>query len=254
MHLISALLLFTLSVPGAAATTTGGCGSHGAWGGECSIENTGTQIDIGASRGSGGEPGRTDETGGLGRDLVRAPAEPCVPSEEDLCRGNYETAGLPDVTMDDLASFRPAAPMAASEPANVGIAGMPTNFVVAASTHTVSGDLFGYAVTVRFTPVSFAFAHGDGTTARTTTPGATWSALGQAEFTPTATSHAYAARGDYAVTVATTYVAHVDFGGGWRDVPGTLTLTSAAYPVRIVEARTGLVQHTCDEHPSAAGC
>ncbi|WP_460773951.1 hypothetical protein [Microbacterium sp. GXF7504] len=209
---------------------------------------------MGASRGDdgSGRGGGTQSPRGAQEAAPRTP--PCVPSAEDLCRGNYEVAGLPDVTMEDLASFRPAAPSAASEPANVGIVGMPVNLVAAASTHTATGELFGYAVTVRFTPVGYAFDHGDGTVARTTTPGTSWAALGQAQFTPTATSHAYAARGDYSVAVATTYVAHVDFGGGWRDVPGTLTLSSDGYPLRIVEARTALVEHTCLETPSAVGC
>ncbi|MCX6502381.1 MAG: hypothetical protein NT132_08270 [Microbacterium sp.] len=222
------------------------------------MENTGTEVEVGATRdgeGSGGGGGGGEAGAGNGAETgTDAAAAPCVPSAEDLCRGNYETATIPDPTMEDLASFRPAAPWASSEPAGIGIAGMPTNLVVAASTHTVTGELFGYAVTVRFTPTAFTFRHGDGTSARRTTPGATWASLGQAQFTPTPTSHTYSARGEYTVTVATEYTAQVNFGGGWRQVPGTLTLTAGGYPLRIVEARTALVDRTCLEAPSAPGC
>lgn len=256
---LTALALWTLITlaPLWSATATGGCGSGGVWGQQCEVRNTGEEVQVGAGlsggppsaggpRDTGGPRGRTEET--------VAEGAACVPSLEDLCRGNYETASIPDPTMDDLASFRPAAPAAATEPANIGIAGMPTNLVVAASGHTVAGELFGYAVTVRFTPVGFVFEHGDGTSARTATPGATWASLGQAQFTPTPTSHTYAARGQYTVTASTIYTAQVDFGGGWRPVPGTLTLSSAGYPVRIVQARTALVDRTCIEAPAAPGC
>lgn len=233
------------------------CGSPAGWS-SCTIENTGSDVQVGGTQdGQGSGGGRGGAGAGPGSETtpsVETGNLPCVPSAEDLCRGNYETATIPDPTMEDLASFRPAAPWASSEPAGIGIAGMPTNLVVAASTHTVTGELFGYAVTVRFTPTAFTFHHGDGTAARRTTPGATWASLGQAQFTPTPTSHTYSARGEYTVTVATEYTAQVNFGGGWRQVPGTLTLTSGGYPLRIVEARTALVDRTCLEAPSAPGC
>jgi hypothetical protein len=257
LNLLVSLVLITS--PSVAMSSAASCDDVGTWSTTCDVANTGTQVDIGATvddggsgSGGGGRGSGGSGEGGSGADTDAA--APCVVTATDLCRGNYETAGLPDVTMDDLASFRPAAPTAFSEPAGVGIAGMPTNLVVTASTHTVTGDLFGYAVTVRFTPTAYVFHHGDGTSERTTTPGASWASLGQAQFTPTATSHTYTARGTYTVTASTEYVAHVDFGGGWRDVPGTLTVTSGGYPVRIVEARTALVDRTCLEAPTAPGC
>lgn len=257
MHRVVVVLvcLVAFAAPGGGADP---CGSPAGWS-SCTIENTGSEVQVGGTQdgeGSGGGSGSPTEPSATesGRSSAETAAPPCVPSAEDLCRGNYETATIPDPTMEDLASFRPAAPSASSEPAGIGIAGMPTNLVVAASTHTVTGELFGYAVTVRFTPTAFTFRHGDGTAARRTTPGATWASLGQAQFTPTATSHTYSARGEYTVTVATEYTAQVNFGGGWRQVPGTLTLTSGGYPLRIVEARTALVDRTCLEAPSAPGC
>ncbi|WP_307215351.1 hypothetical protein [Microbacterium sp. SORGH_AS_0888] len=178
-----------------------------------------------------------------------------MPSATELCRGNYTTSFLPDVTMSDLASFRPAAPTLVSEPDGFGVARMPTNLVASgAAPHTAAGSLFGYAVTVRFSPIAFRFDYGDGTSRSTATPGASWSALGAPQFTATDTSHAYPAPGAYTATVTTTYTAQVSFGTAWRDVPGTLELTSPAASLRVLEARTALVRDTCDVNPTAAGC
>lgn len=162
-------------------------------------------------------------------------------------------AGRP-LTITDVAAFAPPPVTIAAEPSNAGIAGMPTNFVAPASVQTQSGELFGKPLTVRFTPVGYDFAHGDGTTAATSTAGQTWAALRQAPFTPTATSHTYRERGTYLARVTVRYAAEVDLGGGWFPVPGELAVSGAVQAIRIFEARTALVAHTCDQMPSAPGC
>lgn len=163
--------------------------------------------------------------------------------------------GLPDVTLADIASFRPATPTLAGEPAGFGVVGMPTNLVAEASEQRIPGTVLGWDVTVRFVPAEFVFDHGDGTSATTATGGASWEQLGQAQFTPTATSHAYGARGSYTVGVTVRYAASVDFGNGWwRPVPGFVEATAGGYQVRVVEARTALVDQTCAENPNGPGC
>ena len=87
-----------------------------------------------------------------------------------------------------------------------------------------------------------------------TTGGATWPQLGQAQFTPTATSHVYRSRGSYPVAVTVRYTASVDFGTGFRPVDGFVSATTAGYDVRVVEVRTALVDRTCAEDPRGAGC
>ncbi|PRB08164.1 hypothetical protein CQ042_20035 [Microbacterium sp. MYb62] len=163
-------------------------------------------------------------------------------------------AALPSVTITDLAQFAPAGVSATAEPDNVGVAGMPTNFVAPASAQTRSGTLFGAAISVRFTPVGYDFVHGDGTTATTSTAGQTWTALGQAPFTPTATSHTYRERGTYPAHVVVRYTAEVDLGGGWFPVAGRLSIPGAVQEIRIFEAHTALVAFTCDQRPAAPGC
>ncbi|WP_127475389.1 hypothetical protein [Microbacterium sulfonylureivorans] len=228
---------------------------------QCKIENSGSQVDISADLNRPGSPGRG---GDAGADAIAPPVHSAtpdaVPAEpEDCgplgCRGDYEVAALPDVTLADIASFRPAAPSLTGEPAGFGVVGMPTNLVGEASEQRMTGTVLGWDVTVRFVPAEFVFAHGDGTSATAGTGGASWSSLGQAQFTPTATSHVYDERGTFPVGVTVRYAASVDFGNGsWRPVPGYVTASSGGYEVRVVEVRTALVDETCREDPTGPGC
>lgn len=228
----------------------------GLWSGDCAISNGGDHVDIAGSTSTpgsrpGSEPGSTQP--GIptprpipGRDL-------CSDDLDDRC--GYAVGALPTVYADDLVSFRPAAPSLAMEPAGLGVVGLPTNLVAAASTQHVSGDLLGYPVTVRFVPSGFVFDYGDGATQRSASGGATWARLGAAQFTPTATSHSYRARGDYTAGVRVLYDAAVDFGTGhWRPVIGQVTASTAGHSIRIFEARTALVLDSCAENPRGPGC
>lgn len=181
-------------------------------------------------------------------DCYRGPGDEAEPEE-----GESEP-GTPAITITDLAQFAPAPSPLAGEPANLGIAGMPTNFVATASVTTASGSLFGVPITVRFTPSAYEFHYGDGTDATTTSGGQSWDTLGQAQFTPTATSHVYRDRGTYDADVDVRYTAEVDLGTGWFPVPGELTADGPAQEIRIFEARTALVAYTCDQKPSSPGC
>lgn len=161
---------------------------------------------------------------------------------------------IPDVTIDDLASFRPAPPMIVTEPVGFAVKGLPTNTIATATTHQVTGTVLDWDVTVRFTPTRYVFDHGDGTTTTTSTGGTSWASHNAPQFTPTPTSHIYRTRGTATPTVTVTYTASIDFGTGWRPVPGTLTLTATAPTLTILEAHTALVDNTCTTTPTAPGC
>ncbi|WP_226532897.1 hypothetical protein [Microbacterium paraoxydans] len=161
--------------------------------------------------------------------------------------------GVP-LTITDVAQFAPGPTTTAGEPDNVGVAGLPVNFVASASAQNRSGTLLGRPISVRFSPVRFVFTYGDGSTAATASGGHTWSALGQAPFTPTPTSHTYRARGTFLAHVTTHYTAEVDIGGGWFPVAGELAVEGPTQRIRIYEADTALVARTCAERPDAAGC
>ncbi len=156
--------------------------------------------------------------------------------------------------MNDLLSFAPGNPQFGGEPSGVAVVGMPANLMATASEHTASGVLFDLPITVQFTPIEFVFSHGDGTSRTALTGGDSWANLGQAQFTPTATSHVYAERGTYQSRATVRYQASIDLGNGWFSIPGTLDLTSADYTVEVVAVHTALVARTCVEDPGGPGC
>jgi hypothetical protein len=219
-------------------------------------------VNVGASHGSHDSTGPSNPGSGNGPPDGAAPPpqeeagpeEICDLTQADCRGGGFTVSTLPDVTASDLESFAPTRPTFDAEPAGVGIVGMPTNFVAAASEQTQTGVLLDLPVTVRFVPAAYVFAYGDGTDARSTTGGASWTSLGQAQFTATPTSHAYGERGVYSASVTVEYAAAVDFGTGWRPVQGVVTATGGAQSVEVYEARTALVERTCLEDPSGPGC
>ena len=259
----SVLVIAGLLGAGAAVGARDQCGS--AWIDQCEASNNGSQVDVGGTAnqpgsgggsgngGAGGSPGRGGSNGnsGTGSTGTAAPAEECPIVG---CRGNYTVVTYPDVTIDDLASFVPARPSLGGEPAGFGVVGTPTNIVAGASTHTLTGPLLGWDVTVRFRPAGYVFDYGDGSGARTTTGGATWASLGLPQFSPTSTSHVYRERGTYTVSLTLQYSADVDFGSGWRPVPGYVNAPAPPYTLEVLEVRTALVDRTCAENPTGPGC
>lgn len=255
--LFMGLLALVLLAP-TAAYAADDCGSDGRWGVNCSISNSDTQVDL---SGTTTKPGTgTGNTGGT----AHRPAQPQPPPKANpcttpLCRDNYTVAKAsdvyPEVSTTDLASFRPRAASMQHEPAGAAIVGMPSNVVAEASTHEIAGELFGFAVAVRFVPVSYTFEYGDGTVRTVGTGGASWAALGQAEFTPTPTSHVFQERGTRRVTAWVNYRASVLFDDSYRrDVAGIVRGAAQGTDVRVVAVRTALVDQTCRERPSGPGC
>ncbi len=242
----------------ALAPSAAGCSVDEVNAGICpEVANSGSSVDV-----SGTIPGGRDTTGGggdrggSGRDTdaaAPAPAPECVGA---LCYRipiTYEV-GVLRPTLNDVASFAPAGLGLTDEPDGVGIVGMPVNFVVTATTHEQTGELFDLPVTVRFTPDSVVFAYGDGVTRTTADGGRSLSALGLPQFSATPTSHAYAARGTYTASALVRYAAEVDFGSGWVPVPGLLAIPTANATIDVLEARTALVDRTCIEDPAGVGC
>lgn len=251
---ICAGLVLTVVSAGVALATE--CDSGG-WAGNCVMSNETSHVDVSVSQ--GGSSGKrsddrdqTPRTPGSTRESQES-AEPvdCGP----LNRCGYSVGGPPEVTLSDLASFRPAEPVLGGEPSGFGVVGMPTNLVASASEQRIAGTVLGWDVTVRFMPVAYVFDHGDGTTARTASGGSSWADLGLGQFSPTATSHVFVERGTYDVSVTVEYAASVDFGSGtWRPVPGVVRADASGYGVRVVEVRSALVERTCAEDPVGPGC
>ncbi|WP_169077976.1 PKD domain-containing protein [Microcella alkalica] len=147
--------------------------------------------------------------------------------------------------------------MLRSEPDGWAVRGLDANILATGGSSIRTGELFGITAEVRFTPVAYTFDYGDGTAPlNTATPGATWEALGLAEFDPTATSHVYDSAGTYTVTLLVDYAAEYRVGDGdYIPIPGTLAIPST--PIQIVvadSATTALVERSCRADPSGPGC
>ena len=235
---------------GVSVSVTDEQASGGSSGGGSSGGGSWSSDDSGAASGGGGSSGGSGgsslsgfqrrlpgQSGGGGGGAAAAPAFPTT------------------LSVSQVLEFAPQASAITVEPDGWGIVGAHTNAYTTASAHTASGTILGRPVTVSFVPASFSWNYGDGTTARTSTPGASWTALGLAPFAPTETSHAYAARGDVAVSVTVDYRASVNVAGiGDVAVAGTVPVTSAGTPLRLVESDQAITDGTCDRHPTAPGC
>jgi hypothetical protein len=164
--------------------------------------------------------------------------------------------GVPAVTIEEVASFAPAQPADGMEPgAHVAVRRLPANFFSRATEQVVSGTLLGRRVEVRFTPVEFVWETGDGGRIRSGTPGKPWSALAQAEYTETETSHRYGQRGTYEVRPSVTYSAEYRFdGSAWQGIDGTLDVAGPPRSVRVVTVETRLTRGSCRQYPDDPGC
>ncbi len=141
------------------------------------------------------------------------------------------------------------------EPDGWTVAGLDTNFYAITGTHVVNGTLLGRPADVRFTPRSYLWAYGDGTSATKATMGGTWAAQGIAEFEPTPTSHVYDQLGDYTITLSIVFTAEYRFAGGpWRPVVGAITLPANDLYLRVGTAKTVLVERDCRQNPAGPGC
>lgn len=188
----------------------------------------------------------------------------CSPLNAALCAGPPAAQPAPDpqaptpaviVTLRDIASFVPAKPGNGMEPGGWAIENLPANFVAAASAQVVSGTLLGQPADVRFTPVGYRWTHSDGAVVDRRAPGATWTALGQREFTPTDTSHVYAESGEYTVTLEVVLRAEYRFAGsGWRAIAGTLAAAGDPQRVLVGEFDTVLTNGDCNTNPAGPGC
>ncbi|PPG33626.1 hypothetical protein C5E10_07305 [Pseudoclavibacter sp. RFBG4] len=158
-------------------------------------------------------------------------------------------------TVSDVLTLAPASVTLTAEPSTWSIVGSHTNFFTTATMHSAAGTVLGYPVTATFTPVSYRWDSGDGTTWETTTPGASWAALGQEDFTATATSHVYREKATVQASVTVVYAASVTLANGTSiPVTGTLDRASAAVPIELFTADTVITVGDCSEHPQQPRC
>ncbi|WP_147364397.1 PKD domain-containing protein [Cryobacterium melibiosiphilum] len=176
--------------------------------------------------------------------------DPCDPNRPAV----VVTPGIPAMRITDLATFTPDAPTQQMQPNGWMVKGLATNFVARASAHEQTGTLLGLPADVRFTPISYAWDYGDGTTGSSATGGATWQQLNMPEFSETATSHTYKP-GEYTITPSVTYSAEYRYAGSdWLPVDGTITIPGAPTTATAWIVRTALVAKNCLDDPEGIGC
>ena len=241
---------------------TGGCGAG---------SGSGVDVEVGSSQGGGGGSGE-ESGGGSGGGDSGGGAEgsggggaevPCVSTNVELCsemrRVVPDPADAPTttpvVTTREIAHLVPGSAGQGMEPNGWMVVGLPTNFYADAAPSVVSTTLLGSPAEVRFTPVSFMWDHGDGSSTTSATGGAAWASLGVAEFSETATSHVYDRPGDYTITLTIQYSAEYRIGGGeWRPLAGTVPSTAPPITASAKAAKTVLVADDCGRRRISPGC
>jgi hypothetical protein len=183
-------------------------------------------------------------------DNVCKPATPVPPAPAAPAVVVYDP-----IDLADLASFSPQNISLSSQPAGWGVLGLPVNYIASASTHVVSGSLFGQATEVRFTPRSYQWSFGDGTSATTYQGGARWDQLGLSDFSTTSTSHSYAQAGNFTTHVTVHFGVEYRIGGGaWTAVSGDVNRDASISIVVVLNADTVLTTGDCLNARDAKSC
>jgi len=256
----SSLLGFTLMI-----SVVWGASSSPAWAdcaqseriaGECSsvtTTNNGSEVSVGLSTSREGTAGSVDSAthvgGGSGwwsPPPIRTEAElgsaECEVRVAGLCRAqappkqpqsvaDTNNPPTPPTHASQMKGFRPQAPSLVIQPNAWSLPTLPVNLYAAASRHRVSGELLGWPVVVRFTPVAYHWSYGDGSGQSFSSPGAP----AAAQFSPTPTSHRYRSPGRYTVSLRLDYRAEFRFeGGSFDDIDGLVSARAADKTIEVL--------------------
>jgi hypothetical protein len=209
-------------------------------------------VQIGAETTVPGNGGGSSSGGaGGGTGSANPPAD--SPPESTAGWDDYTVTG--PVTLSDLVNFRPAPGVDSMEPDGWMIVGLDTNFYATAPVQVQSGLLLDLPAQVRFTPVRYHWAYGDGATRSASTPGATWAAYDLSEFDPTPTSHVYTASGTYYIGLTIDFAAEYRWAGSdWTSIAGTIPVPANRLVASAGGAKTVLVEQECTLNPRGPGC
>ncbi len=159
------------------------------------------------------------------------------------------------ITLADIAHFRPTPPVDVMEPNGWMIVGLDANFYSTSTTQVVDGTLLGNPASVRFTPTSWRWTYGDGSSASLSTGGMSWRGQGIQEFDPTPTSHVYRSPGTYTIGLSVGFSAEYRVGGSaWTRIPGILSVPAPPLEATAGDAKTVLVARDCLANPTGPGC
>lgn len=160
-----------------------------------------------------------------------------------------------EITIRDVASFRPRTGTDAMEPDGWSIVRLNANFFSSAEQNVQVGELFGISAAVRFTPYAWHWDYGDGESLDSDDPGASWEALGLEEFSRTPTSHEFSDEGTFTVRLTVDFHAEYRFRGGeWTAIAGSVSRTADPVTATVGTAQTVLVSGECTADSDATGC
>jgi len=220
------------------------------------LEGDGSDDDPGGG-GSGGGGGTGSGSGGGGGSTDGNGDAPDCEMRECFEVINPGDPGDPArrVTWSDIERFRPAPEVDHMEPNGWIVVGLETNFYATGGVRIVPGQLLGSEAAVRFTPVRWNWAYGDGASSTEGIRGAPWEANSGREFDETATSHIYRRAGTYYIDLVVDYTAEYRFAGGpWVSIDGVLSVPTNRLRATAGSAQTLLFEQDCRENPGGAGC
>lgn len=256
--LVTFVIALTLAIPSVAAIGNDNPCPRNEWlAGTCptaSGEIVGGGVQIGAETTVGGNNGSGNANGGSGgTGSATPPADNAGPPAPRIANRDHTVTG--PVTLSDLVNFRPAPGVDSMEPDGWMIVGLDTNFYATAPVQVQSGTLLELPAQVRFTPVRYHWAYGDGGTRSTSARGATWAAQGLNEFDPTPTSHVYTASGTYFIDLTIDFAAEYRWAGSdWTSIAGTIPVPANRLVASAGGAKTVLVEQECTLNPRGPGC
>jgi hypothetical protein len=233
--------------------TSGQCSGVGATVTSEGVTVWGTQVTPGSP-----------EAGYQGRWTPPPPKDPVLGSAQcavkiaGLCRGaspskevGERSAPTPPQSVSDVAQFAPQGASFVQEPAGWSLPLLPMNVFSTDRGTLESGDVAGWPIEVRFTPIAYRWIFGDGTVTVKTVPGSSW---GSRQFSPTATSHVYQLSGDYRVGLEVTYAASYRFEGGpFVSLPGQITRSGGEQLVEVLSVTPLLVDRGCHSETLVSG-
>lgn len=144
-----------------------------------------------------------------------------------------------------LEAFRriplPEAPLEVQPPGGETLVNFDTILHTQAEPFTETVQLLGRQVTFDISPASFTWSLGTGETMTTTDPGRPWArGVPMDQYV----SHRYTEAGPVTLDLTTTWGARWRLGDGpWRDVDGTVTMTSPAQDLQVRTAQPQLVSY-----------
>ncbi len=265
---VLALVLAFSGVGGGTAVWIDACSQASRTGGSCTGISTSVSADgvtLGATATTPGSTAGSVSTPATSvfssPRIPRPPRNPVLGSRQcsiilaGLCRGQsapknpppqatrVPRAPTPPTSVSDLVAFQPLPPGIVIEPGAWSLPRVPTNIFSTAGVQSQSGTLLGWPIEVRFSPQTFRWSYGDGTSVTRSGPGSSW---GSNQFGATQTSHIFRAPGTYTVTLQVDYSVSYRFDqGGFVALAGLVTRAGPPATLQILRVNSVLVEEGC---------